>query len=197
MVGTDKSVESREVPMIAGLPFLGLVHTDNLAGLIEAIQTAKDFKGKIIVMNNNQDREIIPTIRNDETWGQSLRYITKTVIRPTQPLTYAQSMNYFRELCVTNDLPYYFIMKEEASIPGFELRTLSERARILTMQNRKWGVMFTNGDALIAISRGLAEKVEWSLTTTPQMYYQKARELGFEMIETRLNIIINDKQSSL
>jgi hypothetical protein len=188
----DQSKIMSNAHMIVSRPFIGLMHTNRLDLLCEAIQSIKNFKGDIIVLNNSVERDVIPSIRNDETWGQSLRYVKKTVINPTQPLNYSQSMNYFRGLCISNNLPYYFVMHEDAQALEGVLDRLVDKVKIANMNRDRWGIMFTNEDSLVAINSELILEQKWDSVFPAYFadtdFYYWASKRGFDLIQTKLPV---------
>jgi len=188
----DKSNIIEKANMILAKPFIGIMHTNRMDMLMDAIQSVKSFDGHILVLNNSKDCEMIPTVRNHDTWGQGLRYIKKTVVNPIVPLTYSQSMNYFRGLCIRNENPYYFVMHEDALPQPGVLEKLQERAKLCTLNKERWGVMFTNEDSLMVINGELVKELMWDTTFSGYFadtdFYYWARQKGYELIETRLPV---------
>ena len=191
-IGIDRTKLIQKCKMLVSKTFVGIMHTNRLDLLETAIQSVKHIDGDIVVLNNSAECEIVPPIRDEETWGQSLRYIAKTVVNPVQPLTYSQSMNYFRQIAIHNNIPYYFVMHEDAEALDGVIKMLQEKARVLTMHKKKWGIIFTNEDSLIAVNTDLVQEQKWD-TALPAYFadtdfYYWAKQRGYELIESKLPV---------
>jgi hypothetical protein len=115
------------------------------------------------------------------------------VDRPSVPLSVAQTINYLRRRALADALDAVLYMHNDAvAHPETDHKFLA-LVGSLCEQGRRWGVVFTNYDTLVAFSSAMFRDVgEWDVAL-PQYfadndYYRRATLAGFEFIESGLPV---------
>ena len=114
------------------------------------------------------------------------------VIEPSVPLTASQSLNLMHKLAKQSRVPFYFFMHNDAEAGPETIGDLYELALRKCSRN-KWGVIFTNYDALAAFNTEAFDAVGPWDTNLPQYFtdndmYRRLRMAGYEMLESNLPV---------
>ena len=158
--------------------FIPFVNREDL--LHKAIASASDLREELAVIDNSPD-------------GLKNPLSGITVIRPSVPLNSPQTFNFM--MTITRDMgaDICIWMHNDAEAHPGVCAELLNRARLYTAQRRKWGFLFTNYDALSAMSVEMFREVgPWD--TTFHQYFcdndqqRRARLAGFECICTDLPV---------
>lgn len=148
--------------------------------LEKAIASAVDLKENLRIIDNSKSG-----LHGDPGWPP--------IIRPSVPMTFSQTLNFMLGLTKDKGKTICIWMHSDASAhPGSCLKLL-ELARRYTAENRKWGVLFTNYDALSAMSVEAFEKIggwdemfEWYASDCDAYYRLKLA--GYGCINTSLPV---------
>ena len=142
--------------------------------LDKAVRSSHGGRVETIVINNS-DRPVIE----------------HTAIAPPVPLTFAQTQNWMLKMAWEE--PFYLFMHSDAEAVGDTVLRLVAMAQALTVQKRKWGVIFTAYDALAAFNTEAFQSVggwdpflEWYHADTDM--YRRLRLAGYEMVESNLPV---------
>lgn len=115
--------------------------------------------------------------------------------RPTVPLTAAQTLNWMQKIASADSSygPFYLWMHNDAEAAGDSVQRLAAMAHAYTVQGRKWGVIFTNYDALAAYNTAAFDDVgPWDTFLeqycTDNDMYRRLRLAGYEMINSDLPV---------
>ena len=113
-----------------------------------------------------------------------------TIITPKNQLTFSQTQNAMLELVVKTRKPFYFFMHADAEDNEGILDKLFDMAMI---QRDKWGVIFTNYDALACFNTeamqaigGWDEGFEWYHSDADT--YRRLRLAGYPTLESNLRV---------
>lgn len=129
--------------------------------------------GKILVLDNSATPKRTP-----------IRHI------PTVPLTFSQSMNFFRRIAIEQSVNPLLFMHNDA-VAG--RHTFEKLISMADTSDGKWGVIFTNYDALAAFNVDAMREIgEWD-TNLPQYfadndYYRRLRLAGWESRDSGLPV---------
>ncbi len=158
-------------------------YVNRLDLLKKAVDSAKSMFPIVI---NNSKLEIDP----GEFWSY----------RPSVPLTFSQTMNLMIQRCRAVGASICIWMHSDAEAAPGTCTELLRLAREYTASGRKWGVLFTNYDALSAINMTAADDVgEWD--TNLQWYasdcdwYYRMKLCGWELVETNLPVYHEPSQT--
>lgn len=112
---------------------------------------------------------------------------------PPVPLTFAQSQNWMLRISEDFLEPFYIFMHSDAEAGEGTVQKLIELAHSLTNEGRKWGVIFTNYDALAAFNTaafrevgGWDTELSWYHSDTDM--YRRLELAGYELIESGLPV---------
>ena len=115
------------------------------------------------------------------------------IVIPSVPLTFAQTQNFMLKISMDRHVPFYLFMHSDAEAVGDTVQRLVAMAKAFTIQNRKWGVIFTNYDALAAFNTAAFRKVggwdtmlSWYLSDCDM--YRRLRLAGYELLESNLPV---------
>ena len=115
------------------------------------------------------------------------------VDRPRVPLGFTQSMNYFQALAVEREADVLLYMHNDAEAGCTTVDKLLGFAGERNKQDERWGVLFTNYDALAAFNvKMFAEVGPWDARIFPfpyysdNDYYRRVKLAGWELIDTGL-----------
>jgi hypothetical protein len=144
----------------------------------------------------------VETIVIDNSNGGDLPDSASVVDTPPVPLTFSQTQNYMlkRAIGETNARtsvwianPFYLFMHADAEAEGDTVQRLVAMANAYTIQKRKWGVIFTNYDALAAFNTeafravgGWDTMLSWYLSDCDM--YRRLRLAGYELIDSGLPV---------
>lgn len=114
---------------------------------------------------------------------------------PPVPLTASQSLNLMQYLASGAGVPFYFFLHNDAEAGAGTVEALYTLAREKTERGDKWGVIFTNYDALAAYNTAaFADPAvgPWD-QNLPQYYtdncmYRRLRLAGYEMVSSELPV---------
>ena len=115
------------------------------------------------------------------------------VLIPPVPLTFSQTQNWMLALADVWKHPVYLFMHSDAEAQGDTVMRLAAMANAFTIQKRKWGVIFTNSDALAAFNTeafrevgGWDSMLSWYLSDCDM--YRRLRLAGYELLESNLPV---------
>ena len=159
--------------------FIFAVNREDL--LRKAVESAEDLWDILTVIDNSKD-------------GLSLRFARGGgVLRPPVPLTASQSINLSitstrregRSICI-------WMHNDAEAHPG-SCKSLLEYAMQLNEEGRKWGVIFTNYDALSATNMRMIDEVGLWDTNLPSYFsdndfYRRVELAGYEKINTNIAV---------
>jgi GT2 family glycosyltransferase len=136
------------------------------------------------------DATIINNSSDDNTKG-SCDWLT--IIRPPVPLTFAQSQNWMLRMAEDRQAPFYLFCHSDAEAGEGTVQKLIELAQSLTNEGRKWGVIFTNYDALAAFNTEAFREVggwdtELSWYHSDIDMYRRLELAGYELVKSNLPV---------
>lgn len=160
---------TRHMKYLVGIPYV-----NRLDLLYRALLSLGWLRKNALILNNS---------------GADLEVGMDLIVQwPTVPLSFSQSMNFFQRIAKHDDI--LIIMHSDAEAVGDTAQRLLDLA---WLQAGKWGVLFTNYDALAAFNmKAVAEVGEWD-TNLPQYfsdndYYRRMRLAGWECRDTGLPV---------
>src|SRR5437660_263238 len=115
------------------------------------------------------------------------------VDRPSVPLSVAQTVNYLRKIILRDGLSTLLYMHNDAEAHAGTDERFLEFISDLYAAGRRWGIVFTQYDTLVAFSAAMLRDVgEWDVVL-PQYfadndYYRRAKFAGFELVESGLAV---------
>ena len=115
------------------------------------------------------------------------------VDRPSVPLSVAQTVNYLRKITLRDGLSALLYMHNDAEAQADTGERFVEFVDSLCAADRRWGIVFTQYDTLVAFSAAMLREVgEWDVVL-PQYfadndYYRRAKFAGFEIVESGLPV---------
>jgi hypothetical protein len=128
------------------------------------------------VIINNSGKELPPELHHH------------TIVTPENPLTFSQTQNLMLKLAASH--PFYFFMHSDAEDNEGILDKLFDTARL---QMDKWGVIFTNYDALACFNTeafravgGWDENLKWYRSECDM--YRRLRLAGYPTLDSGLNV---------
>jgi hypothetical protein len=155
-------LETVPVKYLVGIPFVN--REDLLKRALNSIPPKCWHDEAILILDNSANPH-----------RSQIRYV------PAVPLTFAQSMNFFRRQALERECDVLIFMHNDACCEPSVFERLLERA---TNRAIHWGVIFTNYDALAAFNMAAMKQVgEWD-TNLPQYfsdndYYRRMRLAGW------------------
>lgn len=161
-----------------------IMHVNRIDLLDSAVESAKDLWDEMIVIDNSPENgEVIGT-----RYGN-----TPTVYRPCVPLSCAQSFNFMFRDTVARGSNICLWMHSDAVAGPESCTKLLKVAQQYNSEHRKWGVLFTNYDALAAINAEAALEVGGCDVNLPQYFtdnclQRRLRFAGYECIDTNLPV---------
>jgi hypothetical protein len=168
---------------LLGIPVVS--RTDLLIRALESVQAL--WPHTLVV--DNSELSLVP-----EAWPVP-------VLRPSVPLTFAQTMNLLSRLAVEQECDAMLFMHDDAEAVRDTAERLVTMVAAAVRAERRWGVAFTRYDCLAAVSTRMIREVgEWD-TVLPQYfcdcdYYRRVQLAGFELIETGLPVEHIDQGSN-
>jgi hypothetical protein len=115
------------------------------------------------------------------------------VFRPPMPVWFVHCVNY--ALLETRRQGAYICLwlHSDAWAPEGAYTKLIERARQLTSEGRKWGVLFTSYDALVALNTAMIDDVglfdqNISWYCSDNDFYRRAGLAGYELLDTGIEV---------
>jgi len=123
------------------------------------------------------------------------------IIRPSVPLTFAQSMNLLQRRALDAGADVLLFMHNDAEACGDTPRRLLALVDEATAAGRRWGVAFTNYDTLAAVRVDAIRHLgEWD-PALPQYFadndwYRRLRLAGWEVLDTGLPVTHHNDASS-
>jgi hypothetical protein len=115
------------------------------------------------------------------------------VFRPDVPLSFSQTMNLLLRRARGHVCDVLFLMHSDAEAEPDTPQRLLAAAEAAIQANRRWGVIFTNYDALAAFNMRMVEEVGLWDTLLPQYfsdndYYRRVELCGYELIFSELPV---------
>jgi hypothetical protein len=161
---------------------LGIPYVNRSDLLLNALHSIGPLLQHTIIIDNSNNRE--------------LRNISNlvSVYEPPVPLTYTESMNLFQKMASERGCSVVMYMHTDAqALPGTPEAFL-QIINDLQNNGRKWGIAFTNYDALAAYNMEAIRVVGPWDTTFPHYfsdcdYYRRFRLAGYEEIQTGLPVL--------
>jgi hypothetical protein len=155
--------------------------------LHKAVSSAKDLWDGLTVIDNsssatNGSQETLPRFG-----------IRPAVFKPCVPLSCSQTFNYMMKETRKRGASICIWMHSDAEAEEGSCLKLLEMARQLNAERKKWGMIFTNYDALSAINNDILDIVgEWD-TVLPQYFcdndlQRRIRLAGYETVESHLPV---------
>jgi hypothetical protein len=115
------------------------------------------------------------------------------VDRPIVPYNFTQTMNYFQQLAIRREADFLLYMHNDAEAGRGTVEKLLFQAEERLSKGQKWGVLFTNYDALAAFNvKMFAEVGPWDARIFPfpyyadNDYYRRVNLAGYELVDTNL-----------
>jgi len=175
----------------------------------EQIQIPSDYKVYIALVNREDllQRALIHssdvmenlTVIDNSKSGISFNPGCK-VFRPPMPIQFVHSINY--ALLETRRQSAHIAMwlHCDAWTPQGAYLRLIEEARQFTAEGRKWGLLFTNYDALLAMNTALIDDVGlWDQNLpwyhSDEDYYRRVTLAGYEAIDTHIDVFHDYSQT--
>lgn len=148
--------------------------------LQKALDSLAHYQGKVVVLDNSPDQDLDLTDFQGE------------ILRPPVPLFCSQSYNLILREARKRGQEIFFIMHSDALASEDVVSKLLERARELTLANRRWGVLFTNYDVLCLCNTAVLQAFSWDqylpLYYTDVDFYYRLKLAEIELIETYLPV---------
>ena len=112
---------------------------------------------------------------------------------PDVPLTFAQTQNLMLKIAKNREQSFYLFMHNDCEASEGTVKSLIEMAAKLTIENRKWGTIFTGYDALAAFNTKAFEEVggwdtELCWYASDCDVYYRLRLAGYELVESNLPV---------
>jgi len=116
--------------------------------------------------------------------------VTCPVVVPPDPLTFVQTQNLMLKIATERNVPFYFFMHSDAEAGPDTVEKLYEMA-MRECSTRKWGVIFTNYDALAAFNTAAFDTIAgWdtmlSWYCADNDAYRRLRLAGYLTLESNL-----------
>jgi len=155
-----------------------IFHVNREDLLAKALRSAAEIGDYLTVVDNSRDGLSMAVARH---------------YRPPVPLSFSQSMNFAMTSAKGHGSSFVLLMHSDAEAHSGSCMQLVEYARRLNTEGRKWGVLFTNYDALAALNLALLDDVGLWDTNLPQYfsdndYYRRIALAGYEKIETGIPV---------
>ena len=148
-----------------------------------AVDSARDHWGRLTILDNCPGGAIAA-----EAWPVP-------VVRPTQPLTTPQTLNWCRELAAGEGLDYFLFQHHDAEAGPRSCAGLAGLAGELTVAGRDWAVILTNYDVLAAYRTAACARLgPWDIAYPEPNYHfdldylHRARLAGLEVVESGLPV---------
>ena len=155
---------------------------DLLKKAVDSVSISEDWQAEVI---NNSGAPLL----GDLCYGEC---------NPPVPLTFAQTQNWMLKLAEDwygpgTPAPFYLFLHSDAEAESDTVQRLVAMANAFTIQNRKWGAIFTNYDALAAFNTAAFREVggwdtflEWYCADNDM--YRRIRLAGYEILESNLPV---------
>lgn len=157
--------------------YIGFVNREDL--LRRAIESSAEVMPELTVIDNSE---------NGISFDPGCR-----VFRPSMPIWFVHCVNY--ALLETKRQGAYICLwlHSDAWTPPGAYTKLIETARRFTNEGRKWGVIFTTYDALVALNTALIDVVGLLDQNIPwyhsdEDYYRRVTLAGYECIDTGIEV---------
>lgn len=146
----------------------------------KAVNSAWDLRSNLNIIDNSKD-------------GIQRSYPGCFIMRPPVPLTFSQTMNWMLADAWRHGASICIWMHSDAEAEPGTCAKLLELARQYTSERRRWGVLWTNYDALSAINIRAAEDIgEWDTNiawyTADNDWYYRLKLRQWECIDTCLPV---------
>lgn len=151
--------------------------------LKRAVESVGDYKDNLVILDSQEDVSL-----NYAEVGLNF----DQVVRPIIPLSHTQSHNWFRAQAIMYHRPFYMVMHNDAEASEDVIEKLLDIAA--ENADKKWGVIFTNYDALAVYSTRAAIDVgpwDWKLFPSyysDNDYYRRLKLAGWELVDTGLPV---------
>lgn len=115
------------------------------------------------------------------------------ILRPAVPLTFSQTMNLLYRLAEERRCDSLLFMHSDAEAGAGSPERFLTIVEEATMSGRRWGVAYTNYDALAAFNMGMMREVGPWDTVLPHYfadndYYRRIRLARYDILETGLKV---------
>lgn len=175
------------IPFTMGIPY---VNRPDL--LRRAVESVSDLWPGACILDNSEHGEI---------YLQADRWPIPVHWHAGISLTFSQSMNYFLHLAKRKNNKLCLMMHNDAeALPG-TASALLNHAVMAAAEQRRWGLLFTHYDTLVAFNmEAVAHVGSWD-TCLPQYfsdndYYRRLRLAGWETIDTGLPVLHHEDASN-
>jgi hypothetical protein len=159
-----------------------IMHVNRLDFLFKAVNSAADIKDGLTVIDNSA--------KEDERLAYNLGV---KVFRPCVPLSCPQSFNLMMRETREAGTNICIWMHSDAEAHAGSCLKLLNTARKMNDEGRKWGILWTNYDALCAMNANMLQDVgEWDINL-PQYFVdndqqRRLRIAGYELIDTGIPV---------
>ena len=148
--------------------------------LDKAFNSAWDLRANLSIIDNSKD-------------GLDRPFPGIFVMRPPVPLTFSQTMNWMLADSRRHGASICMWMHSDAEAAEGSALALLGAARVALDAGVKWGVLFTNYDAMSAINLKAVEEVGEFDTNLPQYfsdndYYRRMKLAGWDCMETGIDV---------
>jgi len=155
--------------------FIFYVNREDL--LTKAFHSAAEISDAVTIIDNSRDGLANPLPH----------------YRPPVPLSFSQSMNLAMTHARRDGCSFVLVMHSDACAQPGSCLSLLDYARKLNRESRRWGILFTNYDALAALNLSLMDDIGLWDTNLPQYfsdndYYRRIDLAGYEKIDTRIPV---------
>ncbi len=150
--------------------------------LHKAVESLDDVKDYLTVIDNS-------VIDQEYPWEN----LNSQTFRPKVPYTFSQTMNLILKMTREANAKICVFMHSDAEAGPGTVMALISQARKLMVEGKKWGVLFTNYDALAAFNVDAFEDIGGWDTVLTQYYsdndsYRRLKLNGWECIDTGLPV---------
>jgi hypothetical protein len=187
IIKSNLSEERKEdMSYLVGIPYI------NRADLLDnALKSISLYWPHTVVIDNSTQREL-----GDHPTLSSL----VSVYPPPASLTYVQSMNLFQKMAIARDCSVLMYMHTDAEAEQGTPQALLDTIDTLQKEKRKWGVIYTNYDALAAYNMEAVREVgSWDTAFSSYFsdcdWYRRVKLAGYELIDSHLPVFHHGSSS--
>lgn len=164
---------------------VGIGYKNRLDLLERAVNSIKPYWSHTIIVDNSEGRDL----RQAHSISSKV-----TIYEPPVPLTFPQKFNYLLERAQETSCDALIWMHADAEPEEGVPESLLQLIEDINLEEIKWGVIFTNYDALCAINVETAKDVGgfdtvFSMYFSDNDYYWRLHRAGYKMIQTDLPVI--------
>jgi hypothetical protein len=166
---------------------------NNKPMLLQAIDSLGKYKGRIVLIDNSKNNELLNDKDIEKYYEQGL-----TVYTPSVPLFTSQTFNLFTKIALD---PYFIFMHSDGLASEEAYEKLCAKTDELIANNEKWGMIFTHYDVFCMFNKqGIIDAggadTELHTYFFDNDLYRRMNKAGFKEVHTDIGKLIQHRASS-